>query len=230
MKKQVFTVLILMVLAVTLLYAQNKLVMGVYLYDMGQKDYDELGIKENYGVMIDVLVKDGPADMAGLKPEDVILKIDGEKVRTTDQVSKMYYNKKKGQKIDVEVLRDGVKKTFSVALKEKEVNEKPYMGVYLADLSKVSYEKFEVSEMRGTLIKKVVNESPADEAGLMSKDVLITFGGEKIYSDNQLSRILKTYKIGDKVKLEVIREGKLEKLKITLGDRDDEKKEIKIKS
>jgi serine protease Do len=230
MKKQVFTVLILMVLAVTLLYAQNKLVMGVYLYDMGQKDYDELGIKENYGVMIDVLVKDGPADMAGLKPEDVILKIDGEKVRTTDQVSKMYYNKKKGQKIDVEVLRDGVKKTFSVALKEKEVNEKPYMGVYLADLSKVSYEKFEVSEMRGILIKKVVNESPADEAGLMSKDVLITFGGEKIYSDNQLSRILKTYKIGDKVKLEVIREGKLEKLKITLGDRDDEKKEIKIKS
>ena len=65
--KKVLTVLVLMVLAVTLLYAQNKLVMGVYLHDMSQKDYDELGIKENYGVKIDVLVKDGPADMAGLK-------------------------------------------------------------------------------------------------------------------------------------------------------------------
>ena len=90
-----------MVLAATLLFAQNKLVMGVYLQDMYQKDYDELGIKDNYGVKIDVLVKDGPADMAGLMPEDVILKIDGEKVLSTDQISKMFYSKKKGQKINV---------------------------------------------------------------------------------------------------------------------------------
>lgn len=226
MKKQVITVLVLMAIAVTLLYAQNKLVMGVYLESMWQKDYDELGIKENYGVKIDVLVKDGPAEIAGLLPGDVILRIDKEKVRTVDQVSKMFYAKKNGQKIDVEVWRDGKIKHFPVNLLEKEYHEKPYMGVYLTDLSLKSYEKFQVEAQRGILIKDVVDGSPADEAGIISKDVLITFDGEKIYSDNQFSDLLNDYRIGDKVKMEIVRDGKVKKLKVELGDRDDKKKNI----
>jgi len=228
--KKVLTVLILMLLAATLLFAQNKLVMGVYLHDMYQKDYDELGIKDNCGVKIDVLVKEGPADVAGLMPDDVILKIDGEKVRTTNQVSKMFYAKKKGQKIDVEILRDGIKKTFSISLMEKEYHRKPYMGVYLANISKEKYAELEVSENRGILIKKVVDDTPAEKAGLQSKDVLIMFDGEKIYSEGQLSKILREHTIGESVKLQVIRDGKLKKLKIKLGDRDDGKTEVKIKS
>lgn len=227
MKKQVITVLVLMAVAVTLLYAQNKLVMGVYLESMWQKDYDELGIKDDYGVKIDVLVKDGPAELAGLKPNDVILKIDDEKVRTVDQVSKMFYSKKVGDNIDVEVWRDGQIKHFPVNLMEKEYHEKPYVGVYLADLSQKSYEKYNVDAMRGILIKDVVSGSPAEEAGLLAKDVLITFDKEKIYSDNQFSNLLYDYKIGDKVKMEIVRDGKVKKLKVKLGDRDDRKKNIK---
>lgn len=230
MKKQVITVLVLMAVAVTLLYAQNKLVMGVYLESMWQKDYDELGIKDDYGVKIDVLVKDGPAELAGLKPNDVILKIDDEKVRTVDQVSKMFYSKKVGDNIDVEVWRDGQIKHFPVNLMEKEYHEKPYVGVYLADLSQKSYEKYNVDAMRGILIKDVVSGSPAEEAGLLAKDVLITFDKEKIYSDNQFSNLLYDYKIGDKVKMEIVRDGKVKKLKVKLGDRDDRKKEYKMRS
>lgn len=230
MKKQAITVLILMAVACTLLYAQNKLVMGVYLDEMWQKDFDELGLKENYGVRIDVLVKDGPADQAGLLPDDIIMKIDGEKIRTSDQISKMFLTKKKGQKIKVDVWRDGSMKTFSVPLMEKEYHETPYMGVYLYDISEKRYKKMNIEQMRGVLIKRVVNESPADEAGLMSDDVLITFGDEKIYSHSQLTELLKEFKIGEKVKMEVVRDGKVKKLKIKLGDRDDRKTEIKIKS
>lgn len=230
MEKKVITVVILMAAAMTLLFAQSKLVMGVYLHDMSRKDYDELGIKENYGVKIDVLVKDGPADLAGMKPDDVILTIDGEKVRSSDQISKMFYSRKKGQKITVEFLRDGVIKNVPILLAEKEIYEKPYLGVYLSDLSQKEYKEFNVKDMRGVLIQKVANESPAAAAGLLADDVLITFDKEKIYSENQLHKLLKEYKIGEKVKLEVVREGKIEKLTITLGDRDDEKSEIRIKS
>lgn len=230
MKKQVITIIMLMILSVSFVYAESKLVMGVYLNDMWQKDYDELGIKGNYGVKIDVIVKDGPADVAGLKADDVILEIDGEKVRSTDQVSKMYFQKKKGQNIKIEVWRDGTTKNFDLTLIEREYHPKPYLGVYLADLSLEKYEEYNVKEKRGILIKKVVDGSPASDAGLQAKDVLITFAGEKVYSDNQLSLLLKEFRIDDKVKLEVIRDGKLEKLKIKLGDRKDRKKIKKIKT
>ena len=139
MKKQVLVVLVLMVVAVTLLFAQNKLIMGVYLHDMNQMEYDKLGIKDNFGVMVDVLVKDGPSYLAGIKEKDVILKIDGEKIRTSGQVSRMFYSKNKGQDIDVELFRDGAIKNIMVALSEKEIWEKPFMGVYLADLSNKYY-------------------------------------------------------------------------------------------
>ena len=230
MKKQIITIIILMAITVSFVYAESKLVMGVYLNDMWQKDYDELGIKGNYGIIIDVIVKDGPADIAGLKTDDVILEIDGEKVRSTDQVSKMYYQKKKGQKINVEVWRDGSTQNFDLTLIEREYHPKPYLGVYLVDLSLEKHEEYNVKEKRGILIKDVVAGSPASDAGLQAKDVLITFAGEKVYSDNQLSLLLKEFRINDKVKLEVIRDGKLEKLKIKLGDRKDKKKIIKIKT
>ena len=230
MKKQVITVLILMVVAVTLLYAQNKLVMGVYLYDMGQKDYDELGIKENYGVKVNVIVKDGPADKAGLLPDDVLMKINDEKIRSTDMISKMFYSNKGGDKVEVEVFREGSIKTFIIALQEKEIKEKPYMGVYLRDLSKKQYLDYGVEEKRGVLIKRVVDDTPADDAGLEDDDVIITFDGEKVYVDNQLREILRDHNVGDKVKLEVVRNGDKKTIKIKLGKREAKKDYYKIKS
>lgn len=228
--KKVLTVLVLMIIAVTLLYAQSKLVMGVYLYDMNQKDYDELGIKENYGVKVNVIIKDGPADKAGLLPDDVLMKINGEKVRSTDMVSKMFYNNKGGDKVKVEVFREGLLKTFSIALQEKEIKEKPYMGVYLRDLSKKQYLDYGVEEKRGVLVKRVVDDTPADAAGLEDDDVIITFGGEKVYADNQLHKILRDYNVGDKVKLEIIRDGDKKTIKIKLGEREEKKDYFKIKS
>ena len=50
---------------------------------------------------------------------------------------------------------------------------KAYMGVYLGDLSKKDYKEFGLKENYGILIKKVVGESPAENAGLQSKDIIL---------------------------------------------------------
>ena len=226
MKKQILVVLVLMVVAVTLLFAQNKLIMGVYLHDMSQMEYDKLGIKDKIGVMVDVIVKDGPSDLAGIKAKDVILKIDGEKIRTSDQVSRMFYSKKKGQDIDVELFRDGAIKNIMVALSEKEIWDKPFIGVYLADLSNKYYIENKIKEKYGILIKKVVEDSPAHKAGLEAKDILMKFDGEKIYSDSQLVKMLKDYKIDQKVKIDVMRDGEIKSLKLKLGERTKKKEKV----
>lgn len=226
MKKQILVVLVLMAVAVTLLFAQNKLIMGVYLHDMSQMEYDKLGIKDKIGVMVDVIVKDGPSDLAGIKAKDVILKIDGEKIRTSDQVSRMFYSKKKGQDIDVELFRDGAIKNIMVALSEKEILQKPFIGVYLADLSNKYYIENKIKEKYGILIKKVVEDSPAHKAGLEAKDILMKFDGEKIYSDSQLVKMLKDYKIDQKVKIDVMRDGEIKSLKLKLGERTKKKEKV----
>ena len=226
MKKQILVVLVLMVVAVTLLFAQNKLIMGVYLHDMSQMEYDKLGIKDKIGVMVDVIVKDGPSDLAGIKAKDVILKIDGEKILTSDQVSRMFYSKKKGQDIDVELFRDGAIKNIMVALSEKEIWDKPFIGVYLADLSNKYYIENKIKEKYGILIKKVVEDSPAHKAGLEAKDILMKFDGEKIYSDSQLVKMLKDYKIDQKVKIDVMRDGEIKSLKLKLGERTKKKEKV----
>ena len=71
------------------------------------------------------------------------------------------------------------------------------------------------------MISEVVKDSPAEEAGLKDKDVLLTFDDEKIYTTDQLIKMLKNFKPEDKVSLEVFRGKKTKKLKLVLGEKED---------
>lgn len=60
----------------------------------------------------------------------------------------------------------------------------------------------------GVYIHEVLSGSPAESAGLKSKDIITKVGDTKVTSNSSLKAALLNYKIGDKVKLEVYRDGK----------------------
>jgi acetyl esterase len=59
------------------------------------------------GVWIRKVTPGSAAARAGLKPSDVILSVDGEKVQTFDQLSRVIQSREPGQRVDVRFLRDG---------------------------------------------------------------------------------------------------------------------------
>ncbi len=73
--------------------------------------------------------------------------------------------------------------------------------------------------VRGTNIGDVAVTpgSPAEKAGIKENDIILEIDGQKITTNNTLSKLILSHKVGDKVKLKVLREGKEIELEAELG-------------
>lgn len=101
-------------------------------------------------------------------------------------------------------------------------SEKAWLGVYLQDINRDIKEAMDLKSKRGALIAGVVEESPAEEAGIEEEDVIVEFDGEKVRSSSSLTGLVKKHSPGDEITLKVVREGKEKKIIITLGKRPKE--------
>lgn len=86
-----------------------------------------------------------------------------------------------------------------------------YLGLSLREDTK--------SNEGGALVENVVSESPAAKAGVKDGDVIVGFGGDVIRGPGRVTEKLRAAKAGDKVNVDVRRDGKVQKLVIELGKR-----------
>ncbi len=105
-------------------------------------------------------------------------------------------------------------KTFEI-----DGDDEGYLGVYPQELDEAMLEALDF-DGDGVLISDVVNNSPAETAGIKTGDILMTFDGGQITSPKQLRRMVARTKPGDKVKLAVLRNGKKQTIDVTLGKRE----------
>lgn len=95
-----------------------------------------------------------------------------------------------------------------------------YLGVYLADVkSEERVKELKLSEMRGAVVGKVVEGSPAAKAGLKENDVILSFDEEAVRSANHVHRLLVETPPGRSVALKISRGGVEQTVKVTLGER-----------
>jgi S1-C subfamily serine protease len=218
---------ILISLVVLTLFASPllaKAYMGVYLGDLSQKDYEKFGLKKNYGILIKKVVDESPADNAGLKGKDILLELAGDKVYTVDQLTKMLSYFEPKQKVKIKYFRDKKVKTLNLKLGEKKTfkpKKKAYLGVFLAELDNEIREKLELKEQHGILITKTVEDGPSEKAGIKSKTVFLKMDGEKIYTIDQLTKMLSSYQPEQEVKLYTFYKKDYKNVTVKLGERED---------
>jgi S1-C subfamily serine protease len=125
---------------------------GVYLQDLNQELLDYFGVKEGKGLLVNRITKDGPAEKAGLKVGDVIIRVDGKEVVTRSGLSKLVQDKKKGDKVKIEVIRDKKSMSFEVTVAEEEgpsslsrfFGTRPYSEAY-GEMSKELLQQYQKS-------------------------------------------------------------------------------------
>lgn len=86
----------------------------------GLKDFQKAELKLDGGALVEAVPNDGPAAVAGIKQGDVIVKIGTVPVRTEQDLRNAMLRYGPGEKVQVELVRNGEHKTVSVGLKSPE--------------------------------------------------------------------------------------------------------------
>lgn len=92
--------------------------LGVYLQELNKDLAEYFAVKEDEGALILNVEKDGPADKAGLKAGDVIVKMKNKDISKPGDVSEMLEDMEKGDKVEIQVMRHKKKQSFTAEVDE----------------------------------------------------------------------------------------------------------------
>jgi Do/DeqQ family serine protease len=104
-----------------------------------------------------------------------------------------------------------------------------WLGVSVQDLTPELAKSFGVpSNTKGALIAEVVQGGPADKAGLQKGDIVIAYQGKEIKDSSTLRNEVAATTIGQVAQISVLRKGKREEFKVTIGNLADSAKLLSV--
>ena len=101
-----------------------------------------------------------------------------------------------------------------------------WLGVRIQQVTDEIAESLNIKPARGALIAGVEDKGPAKPAGIEPGDVVIKFDGKDIKEPKDLSRVVADTAVGKEVDVVIIRKGKEETRKVTLGRLQDGDKAV----
>ncbi len=156
------------------------------------------------GARITSISDNSPAMFAKLQIGDVVTMFDGAKVKSLHQIIEAINKKKPNDRIDVEVMRENqtVKATLTLQAGFK---AGPFLGI-----------SGQTSD-KGVDVESIIPGTPAANANFQKDDVITRFDGQAIKNLEGLQAIIGKKKAGDTADVEILRDNKTLKLKLTLG-------------
>ncbi len=181
---------------------------------------------DNGGAKLQEITPDSPAAKAGLKANDIVVKADGKPVATYDALTQIIPTKKAGEKLKLTVKRDDKEIEIEVTLADRPLDTgsrrqggggggggrqaqpttpaRPVAG-------------FRFAAGGGAKIASVTKDGPADKAGVKDGDEIVAVDGKAVKSAEEYITALGERKVGDKVKLTILRGTEKKDVEVTLA-------------
>lgn len=104
-----------------------------------------------------------------------------------------------------------------------------WLGVKIQTVTDEFAESLALKNTNGALVLEVTKDSPADKAGVLPSDIILSFDGKEVTQMRKLPRFVADTPVNKKVEMAVWRNGKKEMLSVTIAQlEDDESKEEKV--
>ena len=186
--------------------------LGVSIQDISGRNGGVLRARGNRrGSAWRMYSKATPAEVAGIRPRDVIVEVDGRKVATSRELTALIAGIAVGKTVDVKVRREGREETFPVLI-SKRVEENiatkfhrrengDEFGIRVSELSDGMMQRFNIRDSRGVLVTEVEDGSRAAEAGIHSGDIIREINHREIASVADYHRMVSGIEKGETVNL-----------------------------
>lgn len=225
-----------------------KVSLGVWVSKVDQETLEKYNLTG--GAEIQKVFEGTEAERIGLKKGDIIVNFAGQEIENPTQLKELIRDMEEEGEVQVEIVREGKRESFQAKLKPTEIDDSSFgdfhfkfdsddipaipeiniphfqgkggfLGVKAKDISDQLRDYFEVEY--GALIEKVIEESPAEKAGLKAGDVIIQINDRVIKDYEDLIRTLNYYNPDEKVKVKYSRKGKENTVEIVLGEKKIQK-------
>lgn len=106
-------------------------------------------------------------------------------------------------------------------LRERGTVQRGYLGVHIQSITEEIAESLGLEDASGALVTQVMEDSPADKAGVKSGDVILVYDGKKIAKMRDLPKLVALDKKGNRVEIELWRNNSTKTLSIAVGSNDE---------
>lgn len=181
---------------------------GIYMdqNDITSELAELFGLKENHGVIITDVIPGSPAEEAGLKADDVIIELNGKKIKNYLTFRNAIAMLKPGTKIKLKIFRDGKEENVKLKIGSQTqaralLNESSEFarkfGIVVEDITEEMAEKLNHKVGQGVVVSEVVSGSSAEQKGIKPGMVILSVNRIPVGSVIQFNEAFDTLKKKD---------------------------------
>lgn len=162
--------------------------LGVVIQAITPEIAESIGLPDTNGALVADVSDDGPADKAGIKRGDVIIKFNGEDIRDFSDLTKMVALSDPGSKVELVVKRNGEEKNIELTLgelkdskdKAQKLNSDKRLGMSVEEITPELASRHNLDVQKGVIITDVQRASDAWEAGFRPGDIILQVDKKQI--------------------------------------------------
>ena len=181
----------------------------------------------DHGVFVDSVEPNGPADKAGVKPQDVIVALNGKNIEKGQDLIDTVADSPVGSTLKVGVIRDKKPVTLNVIVgdrtkvfaeqyggKKDDEPETPAeaakmkFGMSVQSIRPADQEGLGYKGKNGVLVGSVETGSFADDIGLQKGDIIVELNRQSVDSPDDIRKMQNSLKVGDSVAFHVMRQAR----------------------
>jgi S1-C subfamily serine protease len=180
------------------------------------------------GVIVSRVLRDSPAQAAGIHAGDAIVAVDGEAVDKPADLSQLVAAREAGEVIRIDLERVGRQLAVQARLGNAPLAKlaattaaapKPWLGIDLQPVDDLMVQRLGLPDKRGVIVSYVHPGSPAAAVGLRQGDVIRRSGELRLGSVKQLDAMVAGSRPGEALRLAVWRGGKTNDVRVVLATR-----------
>jgi serine protease Do len=171
--------------------------LGVSLQKIDAKLATHFNLDKSEGALIAEVIKDSPADKAGLKSGDVVLKLNGKLVENMGALRSTIALMKPDETITLGIMRDKKPMDITVVIGAHPESEMAFndiqnrLGIVVQDVTPDISQQLGLDRDHGVIIKNVDPNSPAQEAGLRRGQMILSVNQKPVNNTEEFIRVMK---------------------------------------
>jgi len=185
--------------------------LGVAIQPLSSELAAYYGIKDGKGVLVTDVFKGEPAEQAGIRPQDIILEINGKKIEDGRDLTRTIANKPVGETVALKLMREGKEQQVKVKLSKREdskissrLQQNPSgdeLGVRVAEITTEMMQQYNLPKAEGVIVIEMDSQGKGAEAGVQVGDIVAEINYKKINTVKNYNEALRKIKKGEKIKM-----------------------------